>query len=133
MNRIKFLEKQIYAINEKIALVDEKYEFIDTFNKKLDFISDSVEGSIGDSTINDSDVEIEVEQYKKCIRVDISQVDFIGYELKLGFIAKGVSMELVEKHLFPEPIAENRLYQGPEKQKFSSIIEIQAILSQYLV
>jgi hypothetical protein len=52
--------------------VDEKYEFIDTFNKKLEFISDSIEGSIGDSTINDSDVEIEVEQYKKCIRVDIS-------------------------------------------------------------
>jgi len=52
-------------------------------------------------------------------------VDFIGYELKLGFIAKGVSMEHVEKRLFPEPIQETRSYgTSPQNRKSSSITEV---------
>ena len=61
----------MYNLSDKINLVDEKYEFIEAYKKKLYDISDSIEGSFGDSFLNESDVEIEgVSNYKK-IRVDL--------------------------------------------------------------
>lgn len=45
----------------------------------------------------------------------------IGYELRLGFMAKGITIKQVEKYLFLDP--------DDKMNNYSSIIEIQAILS----
>ena len=108
--------------------VDEKYEFIETFNTKFREVSDSIAGSAGESEPDESDVEIGAGTSKKYIRVDATQVDMIGYELRLSFMAKGVPMEQALRKLFQEPVRGS--VRDSRTLHYTSITEIQATLSQ---
>lgn len=50
--KVKSLNEKIDYLKVKIAEVKEKFEFLDTFNKRDKEISDSINGSFGDSSID---------------------------------------------------------------------------------
>ena len=88
---------------------------MEAFNNKYEDTNDSIDGSIGDASINLSDVEIILPQSKiKYKKVDFDEVEQIGIALKLGFIAKGMDLERVESHLFV----------GANNSAYTSIMEI---------